>query len=162
VLAGFTGERLVLSSLVGDGGAFAVDILNLPKLIYGKFISLSQGEGAMVGHGMVIPGAWKSEPRGAGLSPAELTPGTFVTVSESKRIPDRSLVEAIWVVIAVNEAHAVLRFHCGCPAPHDPSSATRIVPLREHDFYRADHLVMALEADVEQKQSATVVRIRDC
>jgi hypothetical protein len=111
---------------------------------------------------MMTPGAGKSEPPGGGLSPGELTPGTFVTVSESKRIPDRSLVEAIWVIIAVNEAHAVLRFHCGGPPPHNPASATRIVPLREHDFYRADHLVAALEADPEQKHSATIVRIRDC
>jgi hypothetical protein len=54
-------------------------------------------------------------------------------------VPDRSLVEAIWVVIAVNEAHAVLKFHCGGPVPHDPASATRIVPLQEYEFYRADH-----------------------
>ena len=50
-------------------------------------------------------------------------------------MPDRSLVEAIWVVIAVNEAHAVLKFHCGGPsALHDPASATRIVPLQEYEF----------------------------
>jgi hypothetical protein len=104
-----------------------VDIFNCHELIYEKFISLSQGRGAMVGHGTMVPGIGKSEPRGAGLSPAELTPGTFVTVSESKRIPDRSLVEAIWVIIAVNEAHAVLKFHCGCPTPHNPAYATRIV-----------------------------------
>jgi hypothetical protein len=115
----------------------------------------------MVGHGGTR-GASKSGPRGACLSPAELTPGTFVTVSESKRIPDRSFAEAIWVIIAVNEAHAVLRFHCGCPTPRDSSYATRIVPLCEYDFYRADHLVTALEADPQQKQSATIVRIRDC
>jgi hypothetical protein len=109
------------------------------------------------------PSEGKSEPRGEGLSPGELAPGTFVTVSESKRIPDRSLVEAIWVVVAVNEAHAVLRFHCGCPRPHDPEAATRIVPLHEHDFYRADHLVAALEAASKQRKPApTVVRIRDC
>jgi hypothetical protein len=139
-----------------------VDIFNGHELIYEKFISLSQGRGPLVGHGMMAPGTGKSEPRGASLSPAELTPGTFVTVSESKRIPDRSLVEAIWVIIAVNEAHAVLKFHCGCPTPHNPAYATRIVPLREHDFYRANHLVAALEADPQQKQSATIVRIRDC
>jgi hypothetical protein len=39
---------------------------------------------------------------------------------------------------------------------------TRIVPIREHDFHRADHLVAALEADSQQKPSATIVRIRDC
>ena len=89
-------------------------------------------------------------------------PAHFVTVSESKRVPDRSLVEAIWVVIAVNEAHAVLKFHCGGPMPHDPASATRIVPLQEYEFYRADHLVAALDAARHQQQSATVVRIRDC
>jgi hypothetical protein len=107
----------------------------------------------------------KDGPRGdrlsAGLNRDQLTRGTFVTVSESKRIADRSLVDAIWVVVAVNEAHAVLRFHCGS-APHDPAFATRVVPLVEHDFYRADHLVEALEADAKQKPSATIVRLRDC
>jgi hypothetical protein len=43
-------------------------------------------------------------------------------------------VEAIWVVIAVNEAHSVLKFHCGGPVPHDPASATRIVPLQEYEI----------------------------
>jgi hypothetical protein len=97
----------------------------------------------------------------AGLARNELEPGTFVTVSESKRTCDRSLVDAIWVVIAVNEAHALLKFHCGNP-PHDPAFATRVVPLGEHDFYRADHLVTALESDSKPTQSATVVRLRDC
>jgi hypothetical protein len=36
------------------------------------------------------------------------------------------------------------------------------VPLGEHDFYRADHLVAALESDSKPTQSATVVRLRDC
>ena len=87
----------------------------------------------------------------AACPPEELTPGTFVTVSESKRVPDRSLVEAI----------AVLKFHCGGPTPHDAASATRIVPLQEYEFYRADHLVTALDA-ARHQPSATVVRIRDC
>jgi len=104
----------------------------------------------------------KSRPCCHGLSSQELTPGTFVTVSESKRVPDRSLVEAIWIIIAVNEAHVVLKFHCGGPTPHDPASATRIVPLQEYEFYRADHLVSALDAVRHSQQSATVVRIRDC
>ncbi len=110
---------------------------------------------------MMTPDEGKSKPCCRGLSPDELTPGTFVTVSESKRVPDRSLVEAIWVVIAVNEAHAVLKFHCGGPTPHDTASATRIVPLQEYEFYRADHLVTALDA-ARHQPSATVVRIRDC
>ena len=112
---------------------------------------------------MMTPDEGKSRPCCRGLPPEELTPGTFVTVSESKRVPDRSLVEAIWVIIAVNEAHAVLKFHCGGPTPHDSVSATRIVPLQEYEFYRADHLVAALDAArQQQQQSATVVRIRDC
>jgi hypothetical protein len=40
----------------------------------------------------------------------------------------------------------VLKFHCGGPTPHDAASATRIVPLQEYEFYRADHLVAALDA----------------
>ena len=111
---------------------------------------------------MMTPNEGKSRPCCRGLSLEELAPGTFVTISESKRVPDRSLVEAIWVVIAVNEAHAVLKFHCGGPTPHDTASATRIVPLQEYEFYRADHLVAALDANRHQQHSATVVRIRDC
>jgi hypothetical protein len=34
--------------------------------------------------------------------------------------------------------------------------------LQEYEFYRADHLVAALDATRHQQQSATVVRIRDC
>jgi hypothetical protein len=105
-------------------------------------------------------GSAEIERAGAGLARDELTPGTFVVVSESKRIADRSLVDAIWIIVAVNEAHAVLRFHCGSP-PHNPDFATRIVPLAEHDFYRADQLVKALEEDSKRKPFATIVRLRD-
>ena len=118
---------------------------------YEKFIAAGGS------HNVMTPDEGKSRPCCRGLAPEELTPGTFVTVSESKRVPDRSLVEAIWVVIAVNEAHAVLKFHCGGPVPHDPASATRIVPLQEYEFYRADHLVAALDAARHQQPSATVV-----
>ena len=111
---------------------------------------------------MMTPNEGKSRPCCRGLSLEELAPGTFRHRLRSKRVPDRSLVEAIWVVIAVNEAHAVLKFHCGGPVPHDPASATRIVPLQEYEFYRADHLVAALDAARHQQQSAAVVRIRDC
>ena len=75
---------------------------------------------------MIIPGKGKSGPQGGGLSPGELTPGTFVTVSENKRISDRSLVDAIWEIIAVNDAHCVLKFHRG-NRPLDPAFLTRIV-----------------------------------
>ena len=57
----------------------------------------------------------KSGPqRPAGAGPmGELAPGAFVTVSENKRICDRSLVDAIWEIVAVNAAHAVLKFAPG-------------------------------------------------
>lgn len=93
------------------------------------------------------------------LSSAELAPGTFVTVSENRRIPDRSLVHSLWQVIAVNEAHVVLRFRAGM-RPIDPDFETRIVPLREHDFYRADHLADALVAG-GKPPVADIIRIRD-
>ena len=110
----------------------------------------------------MTPNEGKSRPCCRGLSLEELAPGTFRHRLRSKRVPDRSLVEAIWVVIAVNEAHAVLKFHCGGPTPHDTASATRIVPLQEYEFYRANHLVAALDANRHPQHSATVVRIRDC
>jgi hypothetical protein len=100
----------------------------------------------------------RNDRAGPGLKREELTPGTFVTVSENRRVADRSLVDAIWVVVAANEAHAVLRFHCGSFV-HDPP--TCVVPLAEHDFYPANHLVEALEADAKQKPSATIIRFRD-
>jgi hypothetical protein len=96
---------------------------------------------------------------GGGLRLAELTPGAFVTVSENKRISDRSLVEALWQIIAINEAHVALRFRAGI-RPIDPEFETRIVPLHEHDFYRADHLADALIA-ASKPPSANIVRIRD-
>lgn len=105
----------------------------------------------------------KSQPSAGGVLPGALVPDTYVTVSENKRVADRSLVDAIWQVVAVNETHAVLRFHAGI-RPLDPDFETRIVPLHEHDFYRADHLAAALDAqrpDAAHKPSATIVRMRD-
>ena len=98
-----------------------------------------------------------SGPRSGGLSSEELTPGTFVTVSENKRISDRSLVDAIWEIIAVNEAHCVLKFHRG-NRPLDRAFLTRIVPLHEHEFYQADHLVAALE---DKRPAANIVSFRE-
>lgn len=96
----------------------------------------------------------------AGAIPVgQLAPGAFVTVSENKRICDRSLVDAIWEVVAVNEAHAVLKFRAG-NRPLDPSLELRIVPLHEYDFYAADALADAIE-DSRKPPSVTLVRFRD-
>ena len=46
-------------------------------------------------------------------------------------------MDAIWEIIAVNDPHCVLKLHRG-----DRAFLT-VVPLHEHDFYRADHLVAA-------------------
>jgi hypothetical protein len=102
----------------------------------------------------------KGKPRRGGpLAPGKLRVGTVVTVSENKHTTDRSLVRTIWEVVAVNEAHVVLRFQGGS-RPLDSESLTQVVPLHEHDFYRADELAAAFEATAKQA-SATVVRIRD-
>jgi hypothetical protein len=103
-------------------------------------------------------GEGPSQPAG-GLSAAEIKSGLFVTVSENNRIADRSLVDAIWEVVALNEAHAVLRFYAGL-RPLDPEFETRVVLLHEHTFYPADHLVAALDADHKQP-SAAIIRIHD-
>jgi hypothetical protein len=97
--------------------------------------------------------------RGGPLAPGKLRVGTVVTVSENKHTTDRSLVRTIWEVVAVNEAHVVLRFQAGS-RPLDSDSLTQVVPLHEHDFYRADELAAAFETTAKQP-SATVVRIRD-
>jgi len=44
-------------------------------------------------------------------------------------------MDAIWEIIDVNDAYCVLKLHRG-----DRAFLTA-VPLHEHDFYRADHLV---------------------
>jgi len=98
--------------------------------------------------------------RPPGLSPEDLVPGTFVTVSESKRVADRSLVYAIWEILAVNEAHVVLRLH-GPAQPVDETMATRVVPLHEHDFYRADQLATAVEPISKGSPGAVVRLCRD-
>ena len=97
-------------------------------------------------------------PTGAGPM-GELAPGAFVTVSENKRICDRSLVDAIWEIVAVNAAHAVLKFRAGV-RPLDPALETRIVPMHEYDFYRADDLAAAIEG-CRKQPSVTLVRFRD-
>jgi len=95
--------------------------------------------------------------RGGRLSAEELVPGAVVTVSENKRVADRSLVDAVWEIIAINEAHCVLKFDCGNP-PLDPAFLTRVVPLQEHDFYQADDLAAALKGGMP---IARIVRIRE-
>jgi hypothetical protein len=74
-------------------------------LIYEKFTSIYEGGP----QGVITPGEGTSK-RGGRLSARELVPGAFVTVSENKRVADRSLVDAVWEIIAVNEAHCVLKF----------------------------------------------------
>jgi len=96
---------------------------------------------------------------GHGLPVEQLVPGTFVTVSENKRIADRSLVYGIWEIVAVNETHIVLQLY-GPPRPIEPTHPTLVVPLHEHDFYRADHLAAAIERK-SKGQSAAVIRLRD-
>ena len=44
--------------------------------------------------------------------------------------------------------------------PLDPALETRIVPMREYDFYRADDLAAAIEGNRKQP-SVTLVRFRD-
>jgi hypothetical protein len=120
-------------------------------LIYEKFTSLRRGT-----QGVITPGQGTSK-RGGRLSAEELVPGAVVTVSENKRVADRSLVDAVWEIIAVNEAHCVLKFDCGNP-PLDPAFLTRVVPLQEHDFYQADDLAAALKGELP---IARIVRIRE-
>jgi hypothetical protein len=103
---------------------------------------------------MKTPGKEKSGRR----APGKLRAGSLVTVSENKRTTDRSLVQTIWEIVAMNKAHVVLRFHAG-NRPIDSESLTQVVPLHEHDFYRADDLAAAFEAPAKQP-SATIVRIR--
>jgi hypothetical protein len=94
-----------------------------------------------------------------GLAGKDLAAGKFVTVSENKYTTDRSLADAIWEIVAINEGHVLLKFH-GPGRPLDPSRTRRLVPLHEHDFYEAGHLASAIEP-AANGPIATVVRIRD-
>jgi hypothetical protein len=97
--------------------------------------------------------------RRGGLSCNELVAGKFVTVSANKLFADRSLADAIWEIVALNEGHILLEFR-GPGQPIDPSRTRRLVPLSEHDFYDATHLASASEPTA-RAPTATVVRIRD-
>ena len=95
----------------------------------------------------------------SGVAGKDLAVGTFVTVSANKHTADRSLADAIWEIVAVNEGHVLLKFH-GPGRPLDPTRTRRLVPLQEHDFYEAGHLAAAVEP-VASPPIAAVVRIRD-
>lgn len=97
--------------------------------------------------------------RRGGLSRSELVAGKFVTVSANKHVADRSLADAIWEIIALNEGHILLEFR-GPGEPLDPTRMRRLVPLNEHDFYDAAHLASAMQP-AASKPKATIVRIRD-
>jgi hypothetical protein len=43
-----------------------------------------------------------------GLSRNDLVAGHFVTVSANKHVADRSLADAIWEIVALNEGHVLL------------------------------------------------------
>jgi hypothetical protein len=93
------------------------------------------------------------------LASNKLVAGRFVTVSPNKHTADRSLADAIWEIVAVNEAHVLLKFH-GPGRPLDPARTRRLVPLDEHDFYDAGDLAAAIEPPVAAP-IATIVRKRD-
>jgi hypothetical protein len=94
-----------------------------------------------------------------GLACKELVAGRFVTASANKYTADRSLADAIWEIVAVNEAHLLLKFH-GPGRPLDPSRTRRLVPLQEHDFYEAGHLATAIEPPATVP-IASIVRMRE-
>lgn len=93
------------------------------------------------------------------LSRNDLMAGNFVTVSANKHFADRSLADAIWEIVALNEGHVLLEFR-GPGQPIDPSRTRRLVPLNEHDFYDAACLASVSEPAANEP-TATVVRIRD-
>ena len=94
-----------------------------------------------------------------GLAGKDLVAGGFVTVSANKHTADRSLADAVWEIVAINEAHVLLKFH-GPGRPLDPLRTRRLVPLQEHDFYEAGHLASAIEP-AAIPPVASIVRIKD-
>ena len=93
------------------------------------------------------------------LSRNDLVAGNFVTVSANKHFADRSLADAIWEIVALNEGHVLLEFR-GPGQPIDPSRTRRLVPLNEHDFYDAARLA-SVSQPAANERTVTVVRIRD-
>lgn len=78
------------------------------------------------------------------LSAAELTIGRVVTLSPNKATGDRSLVNVLWKIVAVDGGHLLLSCRGLGQMLQDPT-VQRLVAVREHDFYAADHLAAALD-----------------
>lgn len=78
---------------------------------------------------------------GVGLPRHRLVPGTVVTISPNKLTGDRSHVDKIWEIVACNEGHALIK-SCGPGRARD--EAAKLVVLREHEFYNAEHFAAAI------------------
>ncbi|WP_229266525.1 hypothetical protein [Leptospira sp. severe_002] len=77
-----------------------------------------------------------------GLAHSELKAGMLVTVSANKQTGDRSLVNAIWEIKALNGGHVLLAYR-RLGMPSDEDGKVRLVPLGEHEFYPAEALALA-------------------
>lgn len=80
--------------------------------------------------------ARKSQP---GLPREHLVPGAIVTVSPNLVTGDRSWIEYVFEVTARNEGHVVLKQRSGFVPSY--SGDTRVMPIHEHEFYGAEHLL---------------------
>jgi hypothetical protein len=109
----------------------------------------------MMAQSKQIPGNPSGRP---GIAVEDLVVGKFVTVSVNKCTADRSLADAIWEVVAVNNGHVLLKFH-GPGRPLDPARSRRLAPLQEYDFYDACHLAAAIEPAASPP--IAIVRTRD-
>lgn len=79
-----------------------------------------------------------------GIDPADLRPGSIVTVSPNLSVPDRSYTNTVWRVKALNQCQVVLEATDGSRAWLDNKPI--MLMAHEHHFYAADDLLKALES----------------
>jgi hypothetical protein len=86
-----------------------------------------------------------------GLAPDDLTVGQLVTLSPNKATGDRSLVDAIWEIIGINEGHLLLACRGFCDLLIDPEKP-RLALVHEHEFYSATQLAAVADSPSSRPQ----------
>jgi hypothetical protein len=86
-----------------------------------------------------------------GLAADDLTVGKLVTLSPNKTTGDRSLVDAIWEIIGINEGHLLLACRGFCDLLIDPAKP-RLALVHEHEFYCAAKFAAMADAPSSRSQ----------
>jgi hypothetical protein len=86
-----------------------------------------------------------------GLAVDDLIVGKLVTLSPNKTTGDRSLVDAIWEIIGINEGHLLLACRGFCDLLIDPAKP-RLALVHEHEFYCAAKFAAMADAPSSRPQ----------